>query len=205
MQSLLSDLNSPNNLIILLCIGCVLVFVLKNWLINQMSSSKSITLFILYPGVVIHELAHFIFCILLGVRVRKVKLFDSGGGFVEYSCEKQNTIKNFLISVAPLLVGGFLLYFALGFFNLRHGFLVDAILLYMCFSIFLSMFPSKEDFLNVPLAYILLFIVLIVFRSKIFSLEVISKNMSILIIVTIFSLVIINILIYLAKKIWKSM
>jgi hypothetical protein len=46
---------------------------------------------------------------------------------------------------------------------------------------------------------------LIVFRSKIFSLEVISKNMSILIIVTIFSLVIINILIYLAKKIWKSM
>ncbi len=204
MQSLLSDLSSPNHLIILLCIGCVLIFTLKSWLISQMSYNKSITLFFLYPGVVIHELSHLLFCILLGVRVRRVKLFDSGSGFVEYSCEKRNAIRDFLISIAPLLVGGTLLYLALKFLPTNYGYVVEALLLYVCFSIFLSMFPSKKDLSNAPLVYVLLFIILIVFRSKIFSLETISKNISLLIIVTAASLVIINILIYLARKIWKS-
>lgn len=203
MRSLLSALNDPNHLIILICVGCVVVFTLKNWLLIQMSHAKSLMYFILYPGVVIHELSHLLFCILLGVRVKRFKLFDSGNGFVEYESERRSIVKDFLISIAPLLVGSLLLYLSVRYLPVSDKYLLKAALTYICVSVFLSMFPSKKDLSNALLAYIALFIVLVVFRSRFFSSEIVRENVTILITVTVLALSVINLFLFLVRRVWK--
>jgi hypothetical protein len=203
MQSLLSGLNSPNGLIVLVCVGCVVIFTLKNWLILQMSHNKSITLFVLYPGVVIHELSHILFCVLLGARIKKFQLFDSGSGYVEYASKDRSVTRDFLISVAPLLVGGALLYLALKLLSVDYGYLIKILMIYVCFSVFLSMFPSRKDLLNALWVYIGLFVAIIIFRSKIFSFEHFSENIAILVLFTVSFLAIVNLLIYLVRRVWK--
>ncbi len=204
MRSLLSALSNPNSLIATVCIGCVVVFVLKNWLLLQMSHTRSVLLFVLYPGVVIHELSHLLFCVLLGVRVKRFKLFDSGSGFVEYESEGRSIIKDFLISIAPLLVGSLLLYLSSEYIPRSNGYLPMVIMVYICVSVFLSMFPSKKDLSNALWSYITLFVTLVLFRSKLFPSDYIRRNVIILIMTTVVALVVINVFVLLLRRIWKS-
>lgn len=57
------------------------------------------------PGVVIHEFAHYLICVLLGVPVRDVTFFRFGNpaGSVEHQVPRSYT-KRILITIAPLLV-----------------------------------------------------------------------------------------------------
>lgn len=57
------------------------------------------------PGVILHELGHFIFCFLSGVKVFRVKFFSfkKHAGFVEHA-EPKNFIQSLLISFGPLTV-----------------------------------------------------------------------------------------------------
>lgn len=61
------------------------------------------------PGVVVHELAHFIFCLLARVKVYKVKLFQFGqlAGYVTHD-EPQRFTQAVAISFGPLIINSIL-------------------------------------------------------------------------------------------------
>jgi len=58
-----------------------------------------------FPGVMVHELAHVLFCWLLGIRVVKVCLFRFGNpaGYVLHE-EPANALQHMLISFGPFTV-----------------------------------------------------------------------------------------------------
>lgn len=72
---------------------------------------RAIYLFIRLPGVVLHEFAHIIGCLLTGARIRNVVLFSKDGGSVMYTRPMLPYIGDVIISTAPL----FLLPLALSF------------------------------------------------------------------------------------------
>ena len=61
------------------------------------------------PGVMVHELAHALFCLVSGVRIRKIVLFriNKNPGYVIHD-EPNSVIKAFLIAVGPLIVNSYL-------------------------------------------------------------------------------------------------
>lgn len=61
-------------------------------------------LWTMWPGVVVHELSHFVACILTFTRVRRVQLYQPSAdslGFVEHD-RTRNPVKKVIISLAPL-------------------------------------------------------------------------------------------------------
>ncbi len=61
-------------------------------------------LWTMWPGVVVHELSHFVACILTFTRVRRVQLYQPTAdslGFVEHD-RTRNPVKKVIISLAPL-------------------------------------------------------------------------------------------------------
>ena len=54
------------------------------------------------PGVVVHECAHMLGCLLTGAKIRHVVLFSREGGSVTYSPPVIPVIGNVIISTAPL-------------------------------------------------------------------------------------------------------
>jgi hypothetical protein len=78
---------------------------------------RAIYLFMRLPGVVLHECAHIIGCLLTGARIRNVVLFSKDGGQVTYSRPVLPYIGDVIISTAPL----FLLPLALSFITWVFG------------------------------------------------------------------------------------
>ncbi|MFA5331960.1 MAG: hypothetical protein WC342_06240 [Methanoregula sp.] len=58
--------------------------------------------FISAPGVVIHECAHIIGCLVTGAPIKKVVLLSKDGGMVSYGRPKIPVLGNVIISTAPL-------------------------------------------------------------------------------------------------------
>jgi ABC-type multidrug transport system fused ATPase/permease subunit len=56
------------------------------------------------PGVVVHECAHVLGCLITGARIKKVVLFSGGGGSVTYQPPPVPLLGNIIISTAPLFV-----------------------------------------------------------------------------------------------------
>ncbi|MBI2444066.1 MAG: M50 family metallopeptidase [Candidatus Magasanikbacteria bacterium] len=65
---------------------------------------KKLSALLTAPGVVVHELAHAAFCVLAGVRIHRIKLFQFRrvAGFVVHE-EPRQFYQAFLISLGPLL------------------------------------------------------------------------------------------------------
>lgn len=61
-------------------------------------------LLIRFPGVVLHESAHIIGCLVTGARIRKVVWFSRDGGSVTYSRPFLPYIGDVVISTAPIFV-----------------------------------------------------------------------------------------------------
>lgn len=57
---------------------------------------------LLFPGMILHELAHALACILLGVKVTRTKLWGPTGASVTH--QATTGWKNFLVSIAPFFV-----------------------------------------------------------------------------------------------------
>ena len=66
--------------------------------------ARAIYLFIRLPGVVLHECAHLIGCLMTGARVHKLVLFSKNGGSVTYSRPLIPYIGDVVISTAPLFL-----------------------------------------------------------------------------------------------------
>ncbi|NCP72483.1 hypothetical protein GW835_03790 [archaeon] len=102
---------------------------------------------ILFIGITIHELAHAFACIILGVRIRKIKLFSFSDGYVVH--DESRSYKNIIISIFPF------------FFNIAIaiiGILLlkkEMILIYKLLIIWVSIsalffsIPSRQDANNI--------------------------------------------------------
>jgi hypothetical protein len=65
---------------------------------------RTIYLFIRLPGVVLHECAHSIGCLITGARIKNVVLFSKNGGSVTYTRPLFPYIGDVIISTAPLFL-----------------------------------------------------------------------------------------------------
>lgn len=107
--------------------------------------------YLAFPGVIVHESGHQLFCLLTGTRVREVCYLRLGfpAGFVVHDAPT-SPWKHLLIASGPLVVNtaaGFLL----GLAALRAGGLprlagpAEALLLWLGVSVALHAFPSLDD------------------------------------------------------------
>ena len=107
---------------------------------------------IFFPGTLIHELSHWLMAKLLLVRTGKVSLFPQliGNSITMGSViiEKTDTIRSFMVGVAPLMTGiGIIFltfYFLLPFINNLTNFEI-ALFIYCIFVVSNSMFSSAKD------------------------------------------------------------
>jgi len=61
-------------------------------------------LFMSAPGVIVHECAHIIGCLVTGAKIKKVILLSKDGGMVSYGTPAIPVLGNVIISSAPLFV-----------------------------------------------------------------------------------------------------
>jgi hypothetical protein len=110
---------------------------------------------ITFPGIIVHEFAHMLFC-----RIRKVAIFDAcyfrvgnPAGFVVHE-NTSNFTSTFLISMGPFFVNTLLClliclpaYMPIKFFNIDHP--LSYFLIWLGVSIGMHAIPSNQDAKNV--------------------------------------------------------
>lgn len=98
------------------------------------------------PGVMIHELGHAIFCLLAGVKIRKIKLFQFGevAGYVIHD-EPKNVIASVLISFGPLVVNTALTLLCFAQLISPYFTWIHLLLLWLGIAIGLHAIPSTGD------------------------------------------------------------
>jgi hypothetical protein len=108
-----------------------------------------------FPGIIVHEFAHMVFC-----KLRKVAVFDAcyfrvgnPAGYVVHE-HTNNFYSTFLISMGPFLVNTLLClviclpaYMPMKFFNLEHP--LSYFLMWLGVSIGMHAIPSNQDANNV--------------------------------------------------------
>ena len=104
-----------------------------------------------FPGVIVHELAHQLFCYYFNVPVLKVVYFQMGNpaGYVMHEPVK-NKAQGILISVGPFIVNTVIgalisLPAALPVFTYHTAGPLDYVLIYLGVSIAMHAFPSTGD------------------------------------------------------------
>ncbi len=152
---------------------------------NSQKASLFLYFLILFPGILIHELSHWLMAKLLGVRTGKIRLGPTEAGKSGYysmgsvEVARSDPLRDSLIGLAPLLFGcAFLLLVTHQVFNipqLIHGLKWQEILstlktfagnrdfwiwLYLVFTISNAMMPSAKD--REPWGPALIFIALVV-------------------------------------------
>ncbi len=107
-----------------------------------------------FPGVIVHEAAHMLFCKLRGIPILDVCYFRIGNpaGYVVHG-ETNNFTSTFLISVGPLIVNTLLClficlpaYLPVQEFGINHP--LTYVLLWLGISIGMHSFPSTLDAKN---------------------------------------------------------
>jgi hypothetical protein len=82
---------------------------------------RAIYLFVRLPGVVLHECAHIIGCLVTGARIKNIVLFSKDGGSVTYTRPLLPYIGDVIISTAPLILLPLALSFITGVFGMFLG------------------------------------------------------------------------------------
>ena len=104
-----------------------------------------------FPGVIVHEFAHMLFCRLRGLAVLDVCFFRYGhpAGYVIHE-ESESFTTTFLVSVGPLFVNSLLCvliclpaYLPMEVFGVEHP--LNYALLWLGISIGMHAFPSNQD------------------------------------------------------------
>ncbi len=102
-----------------------------------------------FPGVVLHELAHYLACVITGVRVFKVKFFSmKGPAYVVHA--RPNLWQGIIISTAPFFLGSFVGFWLLQSANSMFGSqnLLVVFFYWLAISILYFSFPSRADAKN---------------------------------------------------------
>lgn len=97
------------------------------------------------PGVIVHELAHALFCLLSGVKIYKINLFrfQKVAGYVVHE-EPKGFMSSWLISFGPLIVNSYLAMFLLAQIRPVYDWR-DLLFLYLGVTIALQAIPSTGD------------------------------------------------------------
>ena len=104
---------------------------------------KLLTNTLLFPGILTHELAHYLMCKILNVEVTKFKVsITKQSGFVEHVVPK-SIIKSLIISTGPLTISIILSFIILN--TELPNTLLRLVSYYLAFTILYNSLPSKED------------------------------------------------------------
>ncbi len=99
---------------------------------------------ILFPGVVVHELAHVAACIVTGTPIQNISFWTETGGEVVHHKPKYAVVTQPFISFAPFPVGiGLLLLLSHYIRQVEWG--IAAVILFLMVSIAATLAPSKTD------------------------------------------------------------
>jgi len=114
---------------------------------------------ITFPGVMMHELSHYIMCRLFKVKIHQLKLFSLRAEHFSFSSNApmgwvsheppRKYYKTFLISIAPIIFNTLLaiIFYTLSlpFLNNKYLFSVSYLFIYLGFCCGANAFPSKGD------------------------------------------------------------
>jgi hypothetical protein len=146
------------------------IYLSRELFLYQIRRYQYIYYLFLFPGVVFHEVAHIIGCLISGARIKSILLFSKTGGEVVHEKPIIPYIGVFLISIFPFLLGSAAIYLItsrvlndIAFSNLTAG---KVIYFYLLISILISMFPSSTDVKNAGLAYLVFIFALVFVLSK---------------------------------------
>ena len=118
------------------------MFLIPTWLISLFS----------FPGVVIHEFSHEMFCRFFGVKVNKVVYFqfdDKVAGYVNHETP-QKISQLFWISIGPI-VGNTIISILLAHYSFfsAPSFNIKIVTMWLAFVVALHAFPSNTDAKNI--------------------------------------------------------
>jgi hypothetical protein len=100
-----------------------------------------------YPGVIIHEFTHFLACVLLGVKVTKVK-FGLKESYVQHL--DVHNWKTILIALAPFILSNIISILLIIYtLKIRPAFYIFAIFLWIAITVAYHSAPSRKDIENV--------------------------------------------------------
>jgi predicted small integral membrane protein len=109
-----------------------------------------------FPGVIVHELAHQLFCRWARVAVFEVKYFQIKSQPLGYVLHEQtnNPIKNILIGVGPFIINSVLGAFIampaiISVMTFETGSPLDYVLMWLGISVAMHAFPSTADAANI--------------------------------------------------------
>lgn len=109
------------------------------------------------PGIIVHEYAHALGCVLTGTRIRSLSVFSRTGGQVIHD-EPANPLFQGIITIAPIILAALLISLS---GNLRQFGLGGTLLFaYLATTLAVTMAPSKQD-LRVGAAGVLLLCVVL--------------------------------------------
>jgi len=124
--------------------GAKVIFIHDDQKYNEMLDRKAIT-FLTFPGVVLHEMGHYIACIISGVRVLKVKYINrEGNGYVKHD-SPESFFKSLFICTAPFLFSSLVSVALVMDFKTENRGLWSFIMLWTAFSAGAHCFPSTQD------------------------------------------------------------
>src|SRR3989339_983353 len=98
------------------------------------------------PGVMMHELSHAFFCVMAGVKIHKIKLFQFGrlAGYVEHD-EPQKFYQGFFVSLGPLFINTLFTLFAFSQFREPLMRLQPWVWVWLGFAAGMHAIPSTQD------------------------------------------------------------
>lgn len=202
------NLKLAGNSLLLFFLTLLAIIVLRELFLYQSRRRPVFYYGFLFPGIIIHELAHTLLCLTTFTKIHSIKLFSKDGGFVLHQKPKFLLI-SFLISIAPLLAGIAIIYFAIIYYGFSSASVVQMfsakafIVLYFLSSILLTMLPSRQDVFNAFSVYIAL-------ALAVFLYYYLSNNnhffdrANYLLLFSLILLVILNIVILIINRLWKS-
>lgn len=104
-----------------------------------------------FPGVMLHEISHAIFCKLFGLQIFRISLFRFGSlsGFIEH--EEPRSISSALgVSIGPLIINSTIA-LALAYYSTFHEVtsIWFYIIIWLAFACGVQAFPSDQDAANI--------------------------------------------------------
>lgn len=149
-------------------------------LIFSLTQSKTITInllfFLFLPGIIIHELSHFLAALFLLVKTGEIEFFpkmmDDGVRLGSVGIAKTDPIRRAMIGFAPVIFGTSILIYSIIFLFSLDGFSLFwklIIIFYLVFEIGNTMFSSRKDLegtieLMVVITIIFIFLYFLGFR-----------------------------------------
>lgn len=100
-----------------------------------------------FIGITIHEIAHAIACIILGVKIRKIKLFSFTEGYVVH--DESRSYKNILISIFPFFFNILIAFLGILLLKKEIHIFYKIIVIWISISALFFSIPSRQDADNV--------------------------------------------------------